>query len=142
MYLDAQGELIPEASTVGARAAGVPGTVAGLALAHKKYGKLSWARVLAPAIRLARIGFPVSYVLSASLRGDRNLLSKFAESRRIFLRDGQLYEPGDVFIQPDLARTLDSIARRGPDAFYRGWVAKAVAANRNHAKKRIISPPC
>ena len=129
MYLDAQGELVPEASTVGARATGVPGTVAGLALAHKKYGKLSWGRVLAPAIRLARDGFPVSYALSASLRGDRDLLSKFAESRRIFLRDGKLYELGDVFIQPDLARTLGSIARRGPDVFYRGWVAKAMAAN-------------
>lgn len=129
MYLNAQGEVIPEGSTVGARAAGIPGTVAGLALAHQKYGKLSWVRVLAPAIRLARRGFPVSYGLSVSLRGDRDLLSKFSESRRIFLRGGKLYAPGDVFSQPDLARTLRSIARRGPGVFYRGWVAKAMAAN-------------
>jgi gamma-glutamyltranspeptidase/glutathione hydrolase len=129
MYLNPQGEFIPEASTVGAQAAAVPGTVAGLALAHKKYGKLSWARLLAPAIRLARKGFPVSYALSASLREHHELLSKFAESRRIYLRDGRLYEPGDLLIQPDLARTLRSIARKGPAVFYRGWVAQAIAAS-------------
>jgi len=129
MYLNPQGELIPQASTVGAPAAAVPGTVAGLALAHKKYGKVRWARLLAPAIRLARKGFPVSYALSASLREHHELLSKFAESRRIYLRDGKLYEPGDLLIQPDLARTLRSIARKGPAVFYQGWVAQAIAAS-------------
>jgi len=129
MYLNPQGEFIPEASTVGARAAAVPGTVAGLALAHKKYGKLSWARVLAPALRLARKGFPVSHALSASLHEHQEFLSKFAESRRIFLRGGRLYEPGDLLVQRDLARTLRSLARHGPDVFYRGWIAKALAAS-------------
>jgi gamma-glutamyltranspeptidase/glutathione hydrolase len=128
MFLDARGELIPEATTIGARAAGVPGTVAGLALAHRKYGKLPWARVLRPAIRLAEQGFPVSYAFSESLRADRELLSRFAETRRIFLRDGRLYEPGELFRQPGLARTLRQIAGGGPKAFYRGRIARAIVA--------------
>jgi len=128
MFLDARGELIPEVTTIGARAAGVPGTVAGLALAHRKYGKLPWARVLRPAIRLAEQGFPVSYAFSESLRADRELLSRFGETRRIFLRDGHPYEPGEVFRQPGLARTLRQIATVGPKAFYRGRIARAVVA--------------
>ena len=126
MYLDAKAELIPEASIVGARAAGVPGTVAGLALAEQKYGRLGLARVLAPAIKLAQDGFPVSYALSQSLDSAQPLLSKFEESRHIFLRDGKLYEPGETFRQPELARALAQIAGRGPDAFYRGPIAEAV----------------
>jgi gamma-glutamyltranspeptidase/glutathione hydrolase len=128
MFLDARGDLIPEATTIGARAVGVPGTVAGLALAHRKYGKLAWVRVLRPAIRLAEQGFPVSYALSESLRADRELLSRFAETRRIFLRDGHPYEPGEVFRQPGLARTLRQIAGKGPEAFYRGRIARAIVA--------------
>lgn len=128
MYQDAQGDLVPEASTVGALAAGVPGTVAGLAEAEKKYGKLGLARVLEPAIRLAEQGFTVSFALSQSLRDDRELLSRFEETRRIFLRDGRLYEPGEIFKQPELAGTLREIARDGPEVFYRGQVARAIVA--------------
>ena len=128
MFLDAQGKLIPEATTIGARAACVPGTVAGLALAHRTYGKLPWARVLRPAIRLAEQGFPVSYGFSESLREDREQLAKFSETRRIFLRDGRSYEPGEVFRQPDLARTLRQIAASGPKGFYQGRIARAIAA--------------
>jgi gamma-glutamyltranspeptidase/glutathione hydrolase len=128
MYLDALGELTPDASTVGARAAAVPGTVAGLALAHKKYGKLRWARVLQPAIRLATRGFPVSYELAMSLRAESELLTKDPETRRVFLRDGHPYEAGDVFRQPQLARTLRRIAASGPKAFYRGTIARAIVA--------------
>jgi len=127
MYLDANGELKPEASTLGGLAAGVPGTVAGLALAEQKYGKLGLARVLAPAIRLASSGFPVSYGLSESFRGDQQVLEKFDGSRRIFLRGGKLYEPGEIFRQPELARTLKEIARRGPAGFYRGRIAQETA---------------
>lgn len=126
MYLDAKGHVIPDASIVGARAVGVPGTVAGLALAEQKYGKLGLARVMAPAIRLAAEGFPVSYALARSLRGDRALLEKFEASRRIFLRDGKLYEPGEIFKQPELADTLRLIAATGPDGFYRGPTAQAL----------------
>ena len=129
MFLDANGKVISESSTVGALAAGVPGTVAGLALAHQKYGKLPWARVLRPAIRLAAKGFPVGYELSESLRADRELLSKFPETCRIFLRDGKLYEPGEILRQPELARTLRRIAAGGPAVFYRGPIARAIAAS-------------
>ena len=128
MYLDSQGNPVAESSTVGARAAGVPGTVAGLALAHQKYGKLPWKRLLQPAIRLAA-GFPVSYELSELLKSERDNLEKFPETRRIFLRGGHPYEPGEILRQPDLAQTLRRIAAGGPEAFYRGPVAQAIAAS-------------
>jgi gamma-glutamyltranspeptidase/glutathione hydrolase len=128
MYQDTQGNLIPGASTTGARAAGVPGTVMGLALAEKKYGRLGLARVMAPAIRLARNGFPVSYSLAQHFRSSRALLHKFDGSRHIFLHDGNFYEPGAVFRQADLARTLAAIAKRGPQAFYSGAAARALVA--------------
>ena len=128
MYLDKHGHVIPGASTVGALSAGVPGTVAGLALAEQKYGELGLARVMEPAIRLAQEGFPVSYWLSQSLAGHQELLSKFDASRRIYLRDGKVYQPGEIFRQPELARTLQQIAQHGPNAFYRGPVADAIVA--------------
>jgi gamma-glutamyltranspeptidase/glutathione hydrolase len=128
MYQDARGDLIPGASTIGARATGVPGTVMGLVLAEKNYGRLGLAKVMAPAIRLARSGFPVSYSLAREIRTERGLLERFDGSRHIFLHDGNLYEPGATFRQPDLARTLAAIARRGPGAFYSGATATALVA--------------
>ncbi len=128
MYLDAAGALKPEVTTVGALAAGVPGTVAGLALAEQDYGRLGLARVVLPAIVLAEEGFPVSYALSESLRDDKDLLDRFETSRRIFLRDGQLYEPGQKLRQPELANTLQQIARQGPQAFYKGAIALKIVA--------------
>jgi gamma-glutamyltranspeptidase/glutathione hydrolase len=127
MYLNAEGQVIPGASTVGALSSGVPGTVAGFALAERKYGKLGLAKALAPAIRLARNGFPVSYWLSKDLRRHQTLLSKFPNSRRIFLRNGNFYRPGEIFRQPELAKTLEKIARRGSSAFYGGEVARDIA---------------
>ena len=128
MYQDPQGNLIPDASTVGARAAGVPGTVRGLALAEEKYGRLGLARVMEPAIRLAQDGFPVSYSLAQHFRSQRALLEKFDGSRHIFLRDGNLYEPGETLRQPELARTLTAIAQHGPATFYSGEAAAALVA--------------
>ena len=128
MYLDAQGDPVPASSRVGPLAVGVPGTVAGLALAEEKYGKLGLPRVLAPAIRLAEEGFPVSYALAQSLQQSEEHLSKFAESRRIFLRDGRPYEPGEIFRQPQLAQSLRLIAALGPDAFYHGPIAMDLVA--------------
>src|SRR5260370_8228168 len=118
MSLGPKGELIPNASVLGPLAVGVPGTVAGLALAERKYGKLGLARVLEPAIRLAEQGFPVGYNFSQSLLNDQKHLSKFDETRRIFLRDGRLYEAGQLFRQPDLANTLRQLALACPDLFY------------------------
>ncbi len=128
MYQDAQGDLIPGASTIGARATGVPGTVMGLVLAEKNYGRLGLAKVMAPAICLARSGFPVSYSLAREIRTERGLLERFDGSRHIFLHDGNLYEPGATFRQRDLARTLAAIARRGSEAFYSGAMATALVA--------------
>ena len=134
MYLDASGNLIPGASLEGALASGVPGTVAGLALAEQKYGKLGLRRVMEPAIRLATGGFEVSYALAQDLRGESEKLGKYEESRRIFLRDGKYYEAGEIFRQPELAATLREIAEHGPDAFYRGPIARQIAAcmEKNH----------
>lgn len=129
MYLDAHGNLIPHATLLGGLASGVPGTVAGLALAERKYGKLGLARVIQPAIQLASEGFPMSYSLSRLMVEERDRLSKFDETRRIFLRDGKPYEPGDIFRQPDLAQTLRRIARKGPKSFYRGRVARELVAS-------------
>jgi gamma-glutamyltranspeptidase/glutathione hydrolase len=126
MYLDSHGNLIPQASIVGALAVGVPGTVAGLALAEREYGKLGLAKVMAPAIRLARRGFPVSYWFSQSLKDHQNLLSRFPNSNRIFLRNGRLYEPDETFRQRELARTLAQIARHGPSVFYEGTIARDI----------------
>jgi len=130
MYLDASGKVIPEASTVGPKAAGVPGTVAGLEYASRKYGKLPWSKLVAPAVRLAARGFPVSYELARSLSSasTTKLLSRFSESKRIFLRDGRPYQEGEKFEQQDLARTLKRIQRGGAREFYQGETARRLAA--------------
>ncbi|HZP01496.1 MAG TPA: gamma-glutamyltransferase [Terriglobia bacterium] len=128
MYLDRTGVRAQEASTVGALAAGVPGTVAGFVLAEKNFGRLGLAQVLGPAIHLAEEGFPISDSFSRSLYDSRGLLSRFDETRRIFLCGGDGCVPGRVFRQPELARTLRQIAAAGRDGFYKGTVARAVAA--------------
>src|SRR5512143_109314 len=127
MYLDAQGNVVPGASLVGYKAIGVPGSVAGMAYAQKKYGKLPLHQVMAPAIRLAREGFALSYEDAQDLRNPKKHLQEFAESRRIFQRDGKFYEQGEIFQQPELARTLERIAKN-PDDFYHGDLARELAA--------------
>jgi gamma-glutamyltranspeptidase / glutathione hydrolase len=125
MYLDAQGNVIPDASLVGYKAISVPGSVAGMVYALKKFGKLPLERVMAPAIRLARDGYPLAYEDAEDFR-DADL-AKFAESRRIFQREGKYYQPGEIFRQPELARTLERIAKN-PDDFYHGAMAREIAA--------------
>jgi gamma-glutamyltranspeptidase/glutathione hydrolase len=125
MYLDAQGNVIPQMSTVGAKASGVPGTVAGLAYAEQHYGRLGLAKVMQPAIRLARDGFALTPEEARTLQSP--LLAKFPESYRIFQRDGRFYQPGEVFRQPELAGTLARIAAN-PDDFYHGKMAAEIAA--------------
>jgi gamma-glutamyltranspeptidase/glutathione hydrolase len=130
MYLDAQGNVIPESnresSVVGYKAVGVPGSVAGLVYAEKQYGKLSIEKVMAPAIKLARDGFPLAYEDTQDLKKDE-YLAEFAETKRIFLRDGNFYQPGERFKQPELARTLERLAK-DPDTFYHGAMARELAA--------------
>ena len=125
MYLDAQGNVVPDASVVGYKAAGVPGSVAGMVYAEKKYGKLSLDRVLAPAIKLAREGFALAWEDARDFQ-DRHL-AEFPESRRIFQRDGNYYKAGDTFRQPQLAHTLERIATDSDD-FYHGAMARELAA--------------
>src|SRR6201997_4461813 len=126
MYLDAHGDVIENASLVGYKAIGVPGSVAGLAYAQKTYGKLPLAQVMAPAIKLARDGYALAWEDAQDLRdGD---LTKFAESKRIFQRDGNYYKAGEILRQPELARTLERIAKN-PDEFYHGAMARELAAS-------------
>ncbi len=131
MYLDAQGRVIPELSSVGYKAAGVPGTVAGLALLHQKYGsgKLTWAQLLEPARLLAEQGYPVTTAMSHELRASERLLGRFPESKRIFLRDGRYYDPGETLRQPELAKTLQRMQKGGAAEFYTGETAKLLAAD-------------
>ena len=125
MYLDAQGNVVPQLSTVGAKSTGVPGTVAGLAYAERHFGRLGLPRVMQPAIRLARDGFVLSADEAAALHSSR--LEGFPESRRVFQRNGDFYRSGERFRQPDLALTLERIAAN-PDDFYRGRLAQEIAA--------------
>ncbi len=127
MYIRPDGTLDTGAATIGYRSAGIPGTVAGLELALRTYGTMKLADVVAPAIRLAEQGFPVSEKLARSLAEARPLLQRFSASYRIFLKDGALYQPGDVLRQPELAATLRRIARHGAAEFYRGETARLVA---------------
>jgi gamma-glutamyltranspeptidase/glutathione hydrolase len=125
MYLDAQGDVIPKLSTVGSKASGVPGTVAGLTYAEQHYGRLGLAKVMAPAIRLARNGYILTADEARALHAP--LLTQFPTSRRIFQRDGDFYKPGDTFKQPELAATLTRIAA-DPAGFYQGKLAAQIAA--------------
>ena len=147
MYLGPDG-LPRRGHRAAAQAAGVPGTVAGLGLAHQKWGKAPWADLVRPAARLARDGFPVSRTLASSLngqlfprqsldgavpedlgpQGDR--LSEFAASVAAFKKaDGTQWREGDRLVQRDLADTLDRIAAQGPDEFYTGETAKKTVAH-------------
>lgn len=127
MYLDAQGNVVAGLSTTGYKAIGVPGTVAGLLYAEKAYGRLTLARVMAPAIRLASQGYILSGEEARNLAAAKNL-AQFPESRRIFQRDGNFLKPGDRFTQPQLARTLKRIAA-DPASFYKGPMAAELAAS-------------
>lgn len=125
MYLDAQGNVIPGASEIGYKSIGVPGSVAGMVYAEQKYGKLTLKQVMAPAIKLARDGFTLTWGEAADLHD--SYLAKFPESRRVFQRNGDYYKPGEIFRQPDLARTLERISEK-PDDFYHGALARELAA--------------
>lgn len=125
MYLDAGGKPTRD-SIEGWRAAGVPGTVRGLEMAHRKFGSRPWAELVEPAVKLASSGFEVSYEFARSLRNAR-ILEKFPESRRIFQRDGNHFEMGDRIYQPELARTLQRIAQHGARDFYEGETARIFA---------------
>jgi gamma-glutamyltranspeptidase / glutathione hydrolase len=129
MYLDAKGDVLPasnlQSSITGYRAIATPGSVAGLAYAEKKYGKLGLARVIAPAIQLAEDGFALTEDEAHELHYPA--LALFPDTKRIFQRDGRYYETGEVFKQPELARTLKRIAA-DPGDFYHGKLAAELVA--------------
>src|SRR5690606_10300588 len=123
----------PEESTLTHRAVGVPGTVRGLWLAHQRFGRLPWKRLVEPAAELARGGTPVDAHLAASLNGLLGSLDekdpRFQETHRVFVHpDGRPWRAGDRLVQPDLAETLDRIAQQGADAFYHGTTADQIVA--------------
>jgi gamma-glutamyltranspeptidase / glutathione hydrolase len=130
MYLDANGKVIEGASTQGYKAVGVPGTVAGLALAHKRFGRLPWATLVEPARKLAAHGFVLNQYVAHTLssRSTIKRLAPFAESVRIFERNGRFYQLGERFKQPDLAETLAAI-QKDPRSFYEGDIPTKIAAD-------------
>ena len=129
MYLDENGDVDPVRSKFRHTASGIPGTVAGLYLAHQKYGRLPWKRLLKPAIKQAHDGIVVSYDFAQLLKARKQrLCGNAAACGYFYKRGGVPYEPGEIFRQRDLARTLRLIARHGPDAFYRGEIADLIDA--------------
>lgn len=127
MYLDSVGA-VSENSLRGHLASGVPGSVAGLWEAHRVHGSLPWARVLAPAIRLAREGFVIDERFARTLREDSSQLLPFAGSARLFFRDGRPLDAGMLWTNRDLAESLDRIAERGMEGFYSGRTAELIVA--------------
>jgi gamma-glutamyltranspeptidase / glutathione hydrolase len=125
MYLDGTGNVVPKMSTVGAKASGVPGTVAGLTYAEQHYGRLGLKKVMAPAIRLAKRGYVLDPEIAQGFHSA--LLAQFPASHRIYQRDGRFYAAGEVFRQPELAATLKRIAAK-PTDFYKGKMAAQIAA--------------
>src|ERR1019366_3299831 len=129
MYLDDKGQPVPGKSTKGHLASGVPGSVAGMLEAHRKYGKLPLAQVLEPAIHLARDGWVVdsfhARALAGGVRGAANYSTPAAVAG--FMVGGAAPTPGALLKEPDMARTLEAIREHGRDGFYKGWVAKAIA---------------
>jgi gamma-glutamyltranspeptidase/glutathione hydrolase len=129
MFLGADGNVDQELSRFSHAAAGVPGTVAGLALALEKYGSISLAESLAPAIELAEKGFVVTPRFSKGVKSKQKLLFKFEAGKKKFQKpDGNFYEPGDIYIQTDLAETLKRIAQNGTKGFYEGKTAELIIA--------------
>jgi len=142
VFLDDAGNFVPDKSQQSALGIGVPGTVAGLALAHKSYGsgKLTLADLITPAIALARDGITVDETLSDSLTAAAARLSRYASSRAIFLNpDGSAPAPGAKLFQPELAATLEAIAEAGPEGFYSGDTALRIAAAVRRAGGRMTA---
>ncbi len=132
MYLDPDGAVIPHASTRGPKAAGVPGEVAGLFELHRRHGKLPWKRVVEPALKLARDGFPAGELLHERVKGKLELIRREPELADQFLRGKKRkkmrpVKPGERVVRPSLAKTLRVIADGGADAFYRGDLARRLA---------------
>ncbi|MDR7520258.1 MAG: gamma-glutamyltransferase [Armatimonadota bacterium] len=128
MYLGPDGKVIPNATVVGHLAVGVPGTLAGLTLALRSYGTMSLRQVLAPSIALAERGYPVPKTMAGLIKDNIEKLNRFPAARAIYTKDGLPYEVGDHIVLRDLAKSYRLIASGGPDVFYKGEIADAIAA--------------
>lgn len=141
VFLDEKGEFVPSKSQSSGLAVGVPGTVAGFELAHRKYGsgKLTFAELIEPAIRLAREGIEVEDDLADSLPFVARRLARYPSSRAIFLKGQEPLQRGDRLVQTDLAASLDRVAQNGPRGFYEGETAeKLIAAIRAHGGRMTL----
>ncbi|HUD95960.1 MAG TPA: gamma-glutamyltransferase, partial [Woeseiaceae bacterium] len=128
MYLDKDGNVRDNSNHDGILAVGVPGTVAGLEMAHRKFGRLKWANLVAPAVKLARDGIPITWKLHDDFRNRKSHWDKYPSSAAVFLKaDGSFYQPGDRWVQKDLAKTLQRIQRQGKAGFYSGRTAELIA---------------
>jgi gamma-glutamyltranspeptidase/glutathione hydrolase len=133
MYIGPDGAPIPDGSLVGPLAAATPGSPAGLHALHRRFGRLPWARVVSPAIVLARDGFVVSRRLHDTLAEEREHLGRFPETAAVWLPGGRPLAAGARLRLPDLAATLEAYAARGPEALSGGRVAAAIeSAVRSH----------
>ncbi len=129
MYLGLDGRVVNNSNHIGALAIGVPGTVAGMWLAHQRKGSLPWADLVAPAVALARDGIPMTYALQSGAARNRNRFSNYPSTmKKFFKEDGSSYELGETWYQPDLANTLELIMEQGRDGFYLGENARRLAA--------------
>ncbi len=126
-YLNEKGELNEKQPRVGYRAAGVPGTVAGLALVHKKWGKLPWKALIEPARKLADQGFIIDAALEESLHSNGDLLEIFPATKKIFFNKGKPWQRGQRLVQKDLAASLALIQKKGAEEFYQGKVAELIS---------------
>jgi gamma-glutamyltranspeptidase / glutathione hydrolase len=123
-----------------AKSVAVPGTIRGFAQAHRRFGTLPWSELLKPAIALARDGFPIDQSLAELLNTYLTAKPQFAEFQRVFGKPGGgTWSPGDRLVQPDLARTLQLLADKGPDAFYQGPIADAIVAEMVRGKGLITA---
>ncbi|HEX7357803.1 MAG TPA: gamma-glutamyltransferase [Ignavibacteriaceae bacterium] len=126
MFQDSLGNYLPEKSQDGVTSSGVPGSVAGLIYALEKYGTLSLKEVIQPAIDLAGNGFILEYRLAKSFEYELENFNKYESSRKIFTKDGSPFSEGDMFIQSDLAKTLELIKVNGINGFYTGETADLI----------------
>jgi gamma-glutamyltranspeptidase/glutathione hydrolase len=141
IFVDKEGNLIKGegSSTVGYRASGVPGTPGGLDLAFQKYGskKILWKDLVEPARALAQNGYQLSYRLAELFKSYKNTLEKYADSKRIFLNGGKMFQEGDTLRQPELAETLGRMQKFGAKEFYTGQTAELIAADMKRNKGLI-----
>lgn len=128
MYLDPQGEIIKGLSLASHKAAGTPGSVDGLLELQSKFGILDRKTVIEPAIVLAEKGFALSWQMADSFTRMLARAPDFPATKAKFTKNGKAYQPGDIWKQPDLAKTLKAISKHGSEGFYRGWVAAAIAS--------------